>query len=342
MASRVTIQDVATLARVSKVTVSYVLNGRAVEARISNETQERVLAAANALGYRPSAIARMLVTQKSMTIAVVFQYAQFFSTWSSFISDAMHGVCAAAVRHDYDLMMHTRVSHDVDDEVRQLCDGRVDGALILRDADDPLSSELAKRSFPHVLFFTRSSIPGVPFVDADNYSGGRLAAKIDLGHKRIAMVRGSAHSVSSSDRYNGYRDALETAGMRLRPEHVVCVHSPTDRMDDVLHMLRSPEAPTAIFVWSDDVAYQVMRLCHQQGIRIPDDLSIVGFDSLEQSNISSPPLTSVRQPIVDMARDATELLVHLMSGQSPTRTQLVYPLTLDIRSSTAAPHREPL
>ncbi|MBL8040570.1 MAG: LacI family DNA-binding transcriptional regulator [Chthonomonas sp.] len=337
MQSRITIQDVARKAAVSKVTVSYVLNGRDADARISPETRKRVLDAARDLGYRPSAIARMMVTQKSATIAVVFQYAQFFSVWSNFISDVMHGVSSAAVDHDYDLMLHTRAAATLDEEINQLCDGRVDGALVLRDANDPLTTALIERNFPSVLFFTRSYMPGACFVDADNFAGGRLAARhlLELGHRDIGMIRGSLNSVSSNDRFNGYRDALESVGLNVNPLHLACVASALHPLDDVEAMLARKDRPTALFVWSDDVAHKVLGVITRMGLRVPEDISLVGFDSLETSNICSPPLTSIRQPIVEMATDATNMLVSIINGHTPKKTQLVYPLTLDVRQSTA-------
>ncbi len=341
MQNRVTIQDVAEMAKVSKVTVSYVLNGRDAAARISAETKARVLDAAKQLGYRPSAVARMLVNRRSGTIAVVFQYAQYFSTWSSFTSDVMHGVCEAAVDADIDIMLHTKVASDMAMEANQLMDGRADGALLLRDGNDPLVAELVERQFPCVLFFTRSYLPGTAFVDADNYAGGRIATQhlIDLGHRRIGMIRGSSLAVSSTDRYNGYREALESANLAVDPRDVVQIAAPDGDIAELKDLLARPDRPTALFIWSDDVAYRVLAVAKSMGIRVPDQLSIVGFDSLNQSSFCNPPLTSVKQPVAEMAREATEMLVAQINGDPLKRTQTIYPLSLDIRSSTAPYHR---
>lgn len=339
MSDRATIQDVANLAKVSKVTVSYVLNGQDAKARISTETKDRVLSAARELGYRRNAIARMLVTRRSQTIAVVFQYAQYFSIWSSFTSDVMHGVCEASVAGGYDLMLHTRPSEGSVNEVDQLTDGRADGALVLRDSDDPLLDELLSRDFPCVFFFTRSSVPGAAFVDSDNYAGGRMATKhlLELGHRRIGMIRGSAHSVPSNDRFNGYRDAMEGHGLPVDPRFVVTIGSPDQSLDEFRAMMSLADRPTALFAWSDDVAFKLMQCLRELGLETPGDVSLIGFDSIEACNHISPPLTSVKQPIFEMARDATQLLIAKINGEPTTRDQLIYPLTLDIRGSTAPP-----
>ena len=214
---RTTIQDVANLAGVGKVTVSYVLNGQSKTARISDETAEKVLQAARDLNYRPNAVARMLATKETKTLAIVFQYGAYFSTWSSFTNEVMRGVCAATVELGYDLMLHTKHVGNPHTEADALADGRVDGVLILRDQDDATLKELLDRKFPVVQFFTRSDDSRAAWVDADNYYGGQLATRhlLELGHRRIAMIRGGAGSVSSNDRFNGYRDAMESAGVKV-------------------------------------------------------------------------------------------------------------------------------
>jgi len=335
MAERVTILDVAKKAQVSKVTVSYVLNGHGQSQRISPVTEERVMAAARELGYRPNAIARMLARRKTDMLAVVFQSGEYFSFWSSFTSEVMKGVCDATVERGYDLMLHTKhVSHG-GREADALADGRCDGALILRDHNDDTLQELIRRQLPCVQFFTRSDAANVPFVDSDNYSGGRMATRhlLELGHTNVLMVRGSDQSVSSNDRYNGYRDAMEGAGLRA---HSLILESPTSPLDDFLNLMLAPERPTAIFVWSDDVAIGCISALRSVGLTVPDDVSIVGFDSTEAAKHSNPPLTSVHQPVFEMARQAALMLIDIIEEKPLERTQVLYPLTLHTRASTAA------
>lgn len=335
--SRTTIIDVAKRANVSKVTVSYVLNGLSVKGRISPETAERVMAAAKDLGYRPNANARALVTKRSNILAVVFQRGDYFSTWSGFTSEVMQGVSAGAVEQGYDLMLHTK-EVPINAEANALCDGRVDGALVLRDEGDPVLEGLLQHNFPCVQFFTRSELDGAPYVDADNYAGGRLATKhlLDLGHRRIGVIRGSLRSTSSSDRFSGYRDAMESVGLRVDPESVLMISPPED-MEPLRLLMAAPNPPTAFFVWSDEVAFACLDLFKELGLSVPHDVSLVGFNSLEACNRCSPPLTSVRQPIFDMAVEATRLLVALIQGTPAPRRQILFPLMLDVRESTAHP-----
>jgi DNA-binding LacI/PurR family transcriptional regulator len=308
-----------------------------VKERISSETSERVIAAAKELGYRPNAIARTLVTKRSEILAVVFQRGEFFTTWSGFTAEIMRGVSAGAVSLGYDLMLHTK-SVAAQFEADALVDGRVDGALVLRDEGDPVLTGLLQHEFPCVQFFTRSEGTGAPFVDADNYAGGRMATRhlLDLGHRRIGMIRGPLRSTSSNDRYNGYRDALENAGVGVAPERVLSISSLSD-MEPLLRLMSQPDRPTALFVWSDEIAFSVVAALKEIGLKVPEDVSVVGFDSLDACDRFSPPLTSVKQPVFEMAQEATRLLISIIRGESVARRQVVYPLSLDVRSSTCPP-----
>lgn len=337
MRRRITIEDVAKLAGVSKVTVSYVLNGRGENARISGATTEKVLSAARELQYRPNALARMLLRQQTDSIAVAFQYADYFSTASTFISEVMRGVCSTCVELGLDVLLHTRPATPGQAEADLLTDGRVDGLLVLRDQDDPTLNEILDREFPVVMFFTRSNRPNVPYVDADNYSGGRMGTKhlLDIGHTNIGMVRGPAQSVSSNDRFNGYRDALEAAGLVVRSNHIATLESPMAPPGDLLAMMSHEDRPTALFVWSDDVAFSVLRWLGEIGLSVPGDVSVVGYDSSDACERVHPALTSVRQPVHDMAAEATEMLARLIRKQPLQRHQVLYPPTLDVRASTA-------
>ncbi len=338
MLKRSTIMDVAQLAGVSKVTVSYVLNGQAESARISEPTRERVLAAAAELDYTPNSIARSLVTKKCDALGVVFQFAQYFAARSDFTKEVMLGISQAAVALGYDLMLHTKPVHDARAEARALSDGRVDGVLALRDVDDETLRLLMEHGFPCVLFFTRSEDAAVAFVDCDNYGGGRLAAGhlVTLGHKRIGMICGSSGSSSAVDRLRGFRDALNSSGVAI-PDRFLVQMIAGSEAETIEGFLRSPDRPTALFSFSDEFAFLTCRIAAKLGIRVPEDLSVVGFDSLDACDHVTPPLTSVRQPVLEMARTATQLLVKLVKKEEVVERQIVFTTTLDVRGSTAPP-----
>jgi LacI family transcriptional regulator len=337
MARRTTINDVAKAASVGKVTVSYVLNGRAGEVGISAETSERIFAIARELDYRPNAVARMLARKTSDSIAVVFQHPHYFSVTSFFLNEAMRGVCEECVELGLDVMLHTKPTRDPSEESNALSDGRVDGVLMLRDAGDPTLTALLERRFPVVLFFCRTDDPSVSYVDCDNFSGGKIAAShlLSLGHKRLGMVVGSAKSVDSSDRFQGFRSSVEGAGLSLNPADIASIEAPDSPADELIAMLSRSDRPTALFVWSDDVAFECMCAIRDLGLRIPEDVSLVGFDGTAACGRMDPPLTSVRQPILDMARKATQILKSLIKDENGPAQQIVFPPHLDIRGSTA-------
>lgn len=331
---RYTIGDVARLAGVGKVTASYVLNGRGEENRISKETQERIFAAARELEYRPSAVARSLVSKRANAITIVFQYANYFRAGSSFVNELMRGVCEECVEADINLILHTRTFATVEEEADAVMDGRSDGALVLRDVDDPLLEILHQRQFPVVTFFSHPHIPTIPFVDADNVQGANMATNhlIELGHRRIGMVVGSPGSVASNDRHAGYQLALESHSIRATKELVVSSHPPESYQEAIANWFER-ERPSAILCWSDDVAFTCIKVLTRMGYHVPTDVSVVGFDSTEECDRATPRLTSVRQPIFEIARCAARTLIHSVR-QEAAQGQNVFPLTLDVRDST--------
>lgn len=345
----VTIREVAERAGVSTATVSYVLNGRSAKMRIADETRERILTAVRELDYHPNALARGLAHKSTRTIAVVMQYPTLFSGWSGFTNALMHGVTDAAIAQDYDVLLHTR-RHErrwrgeeadvVASEVAMLTDGRVDGALLLRDVDDPLAEALHQRGFPAVLMFTHTAGEHLWFVDCDNVAGSRLATEhlLRLGHERIAHLSGPLRSGAGQERREGYMQAMRAAGRPTPADWMVEVAAPEGDFAPAVALFNLPPAqrPTAFFAWSDDVALTMIGILRSRGFQVPKDVAIVGFDSTELCEHTDPPLTSVRQPIYDMAAQAMTLLTNRLKGERPGQTQMRVPPSLDVRRSCGA------
>jgi DNA-binding LacI/PurR family transcriptional regulator len=336
-----TIRDVAKLAGVSKAAVSYVLNGRKTSIKITDETRNRILAAARQLNYHPNALARGLAHKRTDTVTLVMQYAYMFSGWSGFTNELMHSVSEAAHRLGYDLMLHTKDQPDFEREVAALTDGRADGALLLRDIDDPLAEILTQRGFPCVLFFSRSNHSDIWYVDCDNVLGGRMATEylLNLGHRRIMYIGGIHRSSAAMDRLAGYESALRHRGIIPRPDWTIELRYADASLEGVEAILRTPDRPTAVFAWSDEVAVRLMTLARRMGLRIPEELSIVGFDSTELCNHTHPPLTSVRQPIKEMAARALEMLSQRIRGEEVAERQVLFPPTVVVRGSCAVPDK---
>ena len=297
----------------------------------------RVRDVANSLGYRANAIAKSLSTRRTDTLAVLFQSGAYFSAWSGFTSEVMRGVSEACYEEGFDLMLHTKPAATTDEEAAALNDGRVDGVLILRDEDDETFLKLVEQKLPCVQFFTHSDRQDVPSVDCNNVLGGYLATThlINQGHRRIAMFSGGHRSVSSNERVAGYRQALEEAGIDCNPDWIIPTSDRQSDLDQVLRLMQETHGPSALFVWSDDTAVTLMRDMRREGIRIPDEISIVGYDSLASAEMSEPPLTSVRQPVRQMAAEATRMLIQIVRGGNVPIRQILFDPVLDVRSSTS-------
>lgn len=338
---RTTLEDVAKRVGVSKVTVSNILNNRSTAVPISEETRQRVIAVVQELGYYPNAIARALARQCTDTIAIVLQFPAIFQGWSGFTNELMHGVTDKAIELGYDIMLHTRSQPDALSEVQALMDGRADGALLLRNYDDPLTVMLAERHFPHVLFFTRSLHQNVSWVDCDNRFGAHLAVEhlIRLGHRRIAHLAGPMNALSAHDRLEGYRQAMEQHGLEVRPEWIVPATYEGDDFSPLVRLLKQPDRPTAVFAWSDELAVRTLNLCSELKLYVPDDLAIIGFDSTQICEHTHPPLTSVRQPVYQMAAEAVEILASLTRNGQAEPTTRIYAPSLDVRGSCGASGR---
>ncbi|CAN5371172.1 LacI family DNA-binding transcriptional regulator [soil metagenome] len=323
MQSRVTIGDVAAKAGVSKVTVSYVLNGRGADARIKPATVERVSAIAKELGYQRNAVAAMLKRKRSYAVAVAFQYADLFGGGSDFTNEVMRGVCEAAQQHDYDLMLHTRVVDSPEEEVGAFADGRVDGVLILRDGDHPTLRLLHASRVPCVSFFCAA---GPAWVDADNQAGGALAVShlAELGHRRLLFLRGSEGSVASNERMLGAQAEAQRLGL---PEPCAMAFVG----EDWRTVLMDKNRPTGIVAWSDDAAAEIQAFLTTKGIDCPGKVSLVGFDSLSLAERAG--ITSVAQPVRQIATEAFSLLIDCIDERERCRT-VRFPVRLDIRGTT--------
>ncbi len=342
MSKKITISDVAKKAGVGKVTVSYVLNGQAESARISKATADRVKAVASEMKYRPNALARMLVRKRTDAIGIVFQYGDFFGSQSSFISEVLQSVCQACVENQIDVMLHTKPHVNPLQDANALSDGRVDAVVVIRDENDPVHSHLVDQNFPTVLFFCRSDHAKACFVVCDNYNGGKMAANhlIGLGHTKIGMIRGGSGSVDSNDRFNGFRSAIESGNLSFQPEHIISVDFPSGKIDSLNQLMSKPERPSALFVWSDDDAIYCIRHLTSLGLKVPEDISIIGFDGTSAGERSEPPLTTVKQPIREISELAVRMAIDLADDPNSVQDKkVVVSPSIVIRGSTAPPNQ---
>ena len=333
-----TIADVAAHAGVGVATVSRVLNGRT---NVRPETRERVLAAIEALSYRPSLTARNLSLRRTHVIGVVVP---FFTSPSAV--ERVRGVATALARSPYDLMLFDIESEERREHAFQLFDrgDRSDGLLMISlvPPDDEVARLRAAR-LPCVL--VDAPHPSLPNVVIDDVRGGELATThlIELGHTRIAFLGDKPPDpfrfASSRDRTRGYEHALARAGIELRPEYVrEGTQSHHIARSTAIDLLRLPQRPTAVFAASDTQALGVLEAARILGIRVPEELSVVGFDDVEiAAHIG---LTTVRPPLFESGRRGTELLLQMLAGaagQLGEQHTEQLSVELVVRSTTAAP-----
>jgi len=331
----VTIRDVAEHAGVGVGTVSRVLNEHP---SVSEATRQKVLAAIQDLDFTPNPIARRLSLRKTLTVAVIVP----FFTLPSF-TERLRGVQYALADTEYDLILfnvETTARRDAyfrDVPRRE----RVDGMLII--ALSPCDSDVdqfLRAGVPTVLIDTRH--PLLSRVVIDDVAGGRLAAEhlIELGHRRIGFVgdrfENPFNFVSSRDRFDGYRQALDKAGLSFQPEYV---REGEHTRDSARHMARGllalPDPPTAIFAASDTQAIGVLQAARDAGLEVPQDLSVIGYDDIEIAEYMH--LTTVRQPLFASGVEGVELLLESIDTPLPAPHQVLLPVELVARGTTAPP-----
>jgi DNA-binding LacI/PurR family transcriptional regulator len=283
------------------------------------------------MGYHPNALARGLTRRRTDTLALVMQSPNVFSGGSGFIAELMHGTVETANALGYDLMLHTKDWHDKDRDALALSDGRVDGVLLLRDKNDPLALRLEERGLPNVSIFSRPDTSEAWYVDADNIAGGRIAAQylLSLGHQRLGFIGGSDQSASASDRLQGFSQEVEEASLPdFRFARVTYAGGDfTEVLSWFSQDIPASDRPTALFAWSDDVALRAITLLRDtHGLRVPEDVSVLGFDGTDSvGERSAPRLSSIRQPIYEIAAAGVQTLAARIS--LPAAQGVVLPLS---------------
>jgi DNA-binding LacI/PurR family transcriptional regulator len=330
--ARPTIYDVARLAGVSTATVSRALNGTG---QIAPATRTAIEAAVEQLGYRPNTIARSLVTKSTQTIALLLP-----DITNPFYAALVSGIQQYALSHDHTMLLCTTEGDAAREEqyLHLLRAKQVDGALVdgLVLPPDRIA-RFVRDGFPIVCLDRDIDSTSIPLVQVDNRLGGKLATEhlVGLGHERIAHVTGLRSLGISEERLAGYADALRVAGISADPR-LVAEGRFTEEGGYLAArvLLRSIPDLTAIFAANDLSALGVLSAIAESGRRVPDDISVVGFDDLRLSAFTAPPLTTVRQPAAEIAELATKILVGLTRGEEVNRLRHLLEPTLVVRAST--------
>lgn len=345
-----TLSQVAKLAGVSIATASKVLNKSAAAAEISARTQEAVLRAAREVNYTPHPIAHSLRTSRTHTIGFISPYMP-----DVHLSPILRSVQELLDKHGYGFLISvTERSVEREMQWMEFFRHRVDGLIIAVEpgvqGSDDVAPKLQAEKISAVLLGMESSTPGIPSAVVNTRDGARRGVEhlIDLGHRKIAYLGGRADSFEERARYTGYRLALEAAEIPLDQELVMEDTSLADYgYSNAKKLLSSRAAPTALFTFNDSMAMGAIHACADLGKRIPEDISLVGFDDLTWAAHISPPLTTVRQPRAELGVSAATLLLELIARKSvngkskegKSGQNIVLGMDLVVRKSTAPPRR---
>jgi len=333
--SKVTIVDVASHAGVSFGTVSRVINN---DIHVRKETRERVLTTMERLGFVANRQARSLAGGKSNTIGVLVP-----DLGTGYIGELIRGIDAELSLSGLDLILYTthRTASKEANYVANLATGMVDGLLlVLPRSPVDFIGDLTQPKFPFVLIDHQGTGHDCPAVGASNWQGGYSATEflIKLGHNRIGFLTGWMDLGCAIDRLDGYRSALRTNHIPEVPELIYeGDFSQPEGYAGASALLDLPLPPTAIFASNDVMAMGALDAVRSRGLRVPEDVSIVGFDDIPQASHIHPALTTINQPLEKMGRVATQMLLDLLHHPEKEVGRIELPTQLVVRDSCSQP-----
>lgn len=332
-----TIRDVAERAGVSIKTVSRVINE---EPFVRETTRQKVLAAVHELDFAVNLSARRLAKGQSFAIGIIFHNA----SWH-YIQDVLRGVLETARNAGYSTILHPCDVSNEDDiqEILRLVSQRVvDGLLFTPPADNApaLLQALDQQSFPFVRLTPSDRESDWPYVTATDYRGAYDMTRylLSLGHERIGYVIGPPEQRAAHERFNGYQDALSEEGIEILPALLGYGDDHFEAgFDAVQKLLTVQPRPTALFCNNDEMAAGAYAAVFEAGLKVPGDISVAGFDDVALSRQVWPALTTVRQPICEIAKAGTMLLLDVLNKNELTAISQQIPTTLIVRESTSSP-----
>jgi LacI family transcriptional regulator len=329
---RATIREVAQRAGVSYQTVSRVINNHPM---VAASTRALVRAAIAELDYHPNAQAVGLSRNRADIIGVITH-----TIASPFFAQIVDGTAQGLQAQGRYMLLGSAGTISQRETIDTLMRSRrIDGMIIILQLSTSLEAaqQLASSQFPLVLVDMQYDIQA-NYIAIDNRQGAYCATKhlIELGHRRIGLISGPLAQPVAHLRIAGYQDALRAHGLPYNPELVVTGNfEHTGGEVGAVHFLALDDPPTAIFACNDQMAFGTIRTLRRRGVRVPEDMSVIGFDDIAEASISYPPLTTVRQPLYDMGRLAAEYICRVIDGVETERLQTTLMTELIVRQSTA-------
>ncbi len=342
-----TLKDIAKICGVSITTVSYVLNNS--DRKVLPATRLRVLDAMATLNYQPNAHARALKGVRTPVIGVVFPHPTL-PFRNVYFGPVLEGIVSVATERKIATMLFTGFTwEETENGAQALFNGICDGFILVAPRrDSQFAHDALMRAVPLVMVGSNPADPNAVVVDANNRHGGRLATEhlLELGHRRIAMILGAeppnasgvtdldGSATSSLERQEGYSEALRAYGITPDPALTTTIGEDSDLARESIARLLQEQKPTAVFGFNDGAAYKTVEVCRQLGLRVPQDLSVVGFDDIASSATYDPPLTTIRQPIQKIGSRAVELLCDQIGGMDLRGHRFMMDVQLIQRRST--------
>ena len=326
----VTIKDVAEEAGVSVATVSRVLNG---SSKVRERTRKSVADAAQALQYVPNETARSLIKNRTHTIGVLLP-----DMHGEFFAEVIRGIEQTAQGQGYHLLVSS--SHSEEEKARAMIRtmlGRVDGLIIMWPRPQTgFFSSLIPEGLPAVLLNAGTSSASMPVLSVDNRGGAREMVRhlIDHGHRRIAILKGLPDNPDAQERLSGYWDALKEAGIERDPElEIAGDFMQSTGYQAVEDMLNMDPRPTALFAVNDAMAMGALSRLQKEGVRVPEDVAVAGFDDVPSAQYVTPPLSTVRVPMRILGERAIEHLFGAMQDDKPPAESEMLSTELFLRAS---------
>ena len=334
MAKKVTIRQVAEAAGVSITTVSQILNGKGD--RFSKKTRDKVLEVRNDLHYVPDFSARNLILHSSKLIGVLIP-----DLTNPFFSTFVQGIQSVSREAGY-LTMVFSSSQDPELEnyyLTQLLERSVDGLIIASSkiTGEAIDSLLKPTGIPYLLFDQNQVHDNEDRIEVDDYHGGQLAAQhlLGLGHHKLAMMVPDRKLINVQKRWQGFYDTLAAA--RITPVRISAELTLAGGYEASEKLIAS--GVTGVFCANDEMALGLYRGLYERGLKIPDDISVIGFDNIAMDQYVVPKLTTISQPIDKLGEESAHLLLNRLSQPQIVRQLREFPVELKLRESTAAPKK---
>ncbi len=328
-----TLEDIARLSGVSRSTVSRVINN---DANVSERTRQKVNSVIEQYSFQPNLAARGLAAGHKKVIGLVIPVGVTAIFTDPFFPLLIQGVSSACNHQDYSVMLWlAEPEFERKTITKILYNGLIDGVIVSSMLmDDPVIQTLSERSLPFVLIGRHPTNENICYIDTDNIQSAKIAVQhlLHLGCRKIATITGPKNMIVGMDRYQGYIEALHEYGITVDPELVIEGDFTAEGGYHAMQRLL-PQKPDAVFVHSDTMASTAIRAIYDAGLRVPNDIAVIGYDDLADANRMTPPLTTVRQPTQQMGSIAAETLINLIENPHSQPHHIILPSQLIIRES---------